>query len=404
MVALLTIGVGTAAGQTSSTVQFQSSYRAWNVWDDWQWWLPDKCTLTQQIYGSEPSAQGRYPVLLYLHGYVADTLGNLEGQRVAELAASQGFVAAAFTYESSVVWSTAAADKNARCMFDPDSNGNALANVCARPKADCSRGVVVAGFSSGGAIAARAANFSPQVRAGWLLGVNGPAVPEALAPPAGSRALPNNRIRISVGRSDIDGNDLTALNMLTGRSCSASPCLGPDGSGYYVVEHSEVADGVADHCWWQSVNLVVPTNSCTSPPTFDPGFPPPGTAPWSLTTNLDWLRAALEAAGDSDSLPSPPPKDFSFGKVKRNKRKGTAKLTVRVPGPGGLELAKSKRVKGDEQTAEGGGREKLSVKSRRGALKRLNAQGEVKVNAKVTYTPTGGSPNTEDKKIKLVKR
>ena len=38
MVALLTIGVGTAAGQTSSTVQFQSSYRAWNVWDDWQWW------------------------------------------------------------------------------------------------------------------------------------------------------------------------------------------------------------------------------------------------------------------------------------------------------------------------------------------------------------------------------
>ena len=79
---------------------------------------------------------------------------------------------------------------------------------------------------------------------------------------------------------------------------------------------------------------------------FDPGFPPPGTAPWSLTTNLDWLRAALEAAGDSDSLPSPPPKDFSFGKVKKNKRKGTAKLTVKVPGPGELELAKTQEGQG----------------------------------------------------------
>ena len=30
---------------------------------------------------------------------------------------------------------------------------------------------------------------------------------------------------------------------------------------------------------------------------------------------------------------APPSNDFSFGKVKRNKKKGTAKLTVRVPGP-----------------------------------------------------------------------
>lgn len=288
---LLTIGAGTAAAQTPSTVQFQSSYRAWNTWDDWKWWLPDKCTLTQQIYGSEPSAPGRYPVLLYLHGTLADWGGNAEGRRVAELAASQGFVAAAFTYDSWVASTAPAIDSNARCMFSPSSNGNALANVCARPKADCSRGVVVAGFSAGGAIAARSANFSPQVRAGWLLGVTGPAIPEALASPAGTRALPNNRIRITVGRSDV--SDYTALNRLTGRSCSASPCLGTDGSGYYVVENAEVADGVADHCWWQSVNRWVPTNSCTWTPTFDPGFPPPGTAPWAMMTNLNWLRAAL---------------------------------------------------------------------------------------------------------------
>lgn len=36
-------------------------------------------------------------------------------------------------------------------------------------------------------------------------------------------------------------------------------------------------------------------------------------------------------------------RSFSLGKVKENKRKGTAKLTVKVPGPGELELAKNKR-------------------------------------------------------------
>ena len=291
VLALLTTGVETAAGQTSSTVQFQSSYRAYGYWDEWKSWLPDKCTQTQPVYGSEPAAPGRYPVLLYLHGTLADWGGNVEGRRVAELAASQGFVTAAFTYDSSVVNAISGIDGNARCMFSPGSNGNALANVCARPKADCSRGVVVAGFSAGGAIAARAQNFAPQVRAAWLLGVNGPAIPEALAAPTGSRALANNRIRITVGRSDVV--DLTALNRITGLNCTASPCVGPDGSGYHVVQHSEVADGTADHCWWQSVNRWAPTNSCTWTPTFDPGFPPPAGAPGSLTTNLNWLRGTL---------------------------------------------------------------------------------------------------------------
>jgi hypothetical protein len=96
--------------------------------------------------------------------------------------------------------------------------------------------------------------------------------------------------------------------------------------------------------------------------------------------------------------------DFSFGKVKRNKRKGTAKLTVRVPGAGELDLAKTKKVKADDEAAEDAGKEKLSIKPRRKAKKKLNAKGRAKVKANVTYTPDGGTPNTEDKKIKLVKR
>jgi lysophospholipase L1-like esterase len=103
--------------------------------------------------------------------------------------------------------------------------------------------------------------------------------------------------------------------------------------------------------------------------------------------------------------PEPPPSnDFSFGKVKKNKKRGTAKLTVRVPGPGELDLAKTQRVKADDESAEDAGRERLRVEARRKARKKLNTKGKANVKAKVTFIPDGGSPNAGDKKVKLVKR
>jgi hypothetical protein len=300
--ATLVTGAGVAAAQTSPTVQFQSTYRAYNLWDDWKWWQPDKCTETKVLAGSEPAAPGRYPVLLYTHGMLADWGGNAEGKGVAELAAAEGFVAAAPEYDSWLGLNEAAVERNAKCIFGDGASGNALDQVCARPKADCSKGVVVAGFSLGGAIASRAANFAP-VRAAWLMGVSGPAITPALAAPAGTRALANERLRITVGRSDVEvrspttwqvtGLDVAALDAMTGMSCSATRCLREDGSGYYVVDHSEVADGVADHCYWQSVTLQAPANSCSWTPRFEPGFRPPATGPWSLAANLGWLRSRL---------------------------------------------------------------------------------------------------------------
>jgi hypothetical protein len=267
----------------------------------WEGYKPpdaDKCSVIQPIHGSEPAAPGRYPVFIYLHGTLANWGGNAEGRGVAELAAAQGFVAAAFTY-GLVAPSRTSIDGHAKCMFSPGSAGNALAEVCGRPKADCSHGVAVAGFSAGGAMAARANNFSAQVRAAWVIGVHGPATdPAAIAAPVGTRALPDDRLRINVGRSDVQstdpsGVDLAGLNQLTGLRCSASPCLRANGSGYVVVQHAEVADGVADHCYWQRINRLVPTNSCTWKPTFDPGFLQPSTRLWSLNVNLAWLRAQL---------------------------------------------------------------------------------------------------------------
>jgi hypothetical protein len=90
--------------------------------------------------------------------------------------------------------------------------------------------------------------------------------------------------------------------------------------------------------------------------------------------------------------------------VKKNKRKGTAKPTVNVRGAGELDLAKTKKVKADDESAEDAGKEKLSIKPKGKAKKRLNDKGKAKVNAAITYTPDSGEPNTERKKIKLVKR
>jgi hypothetical protein len=114
-----------------------------------------------------------------------------------------------------------------------------------------------------------------------------------------------------------------------------------------------------------------------------------------------WLLAVTRPDTPPDTtLPS---NDFSFGKVKKNKRKGTVKLTVKVPGPGELELAKTKKVKPDDEDAEAG-KEKLRVKPRRKAKRNLNRRGEAKVRAEVTYTPSGGTPSTKGKRIKLIKR
>jgi hypothetical protein len=99
-----------------------------------------------------------------------------------------------------------------------------------------------------------------------------------------------------------------------------------------------------------------------------------------------------------------PSNEFSFGNVKKNKRKGTAKLTAVVPGAGVLHLAATKKVKSDDEVAENEGEETLKVKPKGKSKRKLSETGKAKVEAEVTYTPDGGEPNTQAKRVKLVKR
>lgn len=98
-------------------------------------------------------------------------------------------------------------------------------------------------------------------------------------------------------------------------------------------------------------------------------------------------------------------------KPKFDKKKGTAVMSVEVPGPGELVLS-GKGIKGEPGGArvrgarpvDAAGTVKLKVKPDGKTKKKLKKKGEAKVTAKVTFTPTGGTPNTVTKKLKLVKK
>jgi hypothetical protein len=107
-----------------------------------------------------------------------------------------------------------------------------------------------------------------------------------------------------------------------------------------------------------------------------------------------------------------PDNRFRFVKLRRNLRKGTAVLVVRVPGAGGVRLAKNRKLRGAGVRARKAGNVKLRIRPRgkpRRRLARRSRKGRKKVarlrvKARVTYRPAGGSPRTKVKRFKLVRK
>jgi Tol biopolymer transport system component len=99
-----------------------------------------------------------------------------------------------------------------------------------------------------------------------------------------------------------------------------------------------------------------------------------------------------------------PPNDFSFGLLKKNKRKGTAKLSINVPGAGEIALAQTAKLKPDTERSAGAEGVVLDLKPRGKAKRKLKRKGSAKVLAQVTFTPDNGRPNTQEKRLKLKRR
>jgi len=102
--------------------------------------------------------------------------------------------------------------------------------------------------------------------------------------------------------------------------------------------------------------------------------------------------------------PPLPSNQFRFGKVRLNRKRGTATVSVILPGPGIVTLAGSKKVKRASKVAKAAGTIKLLVKAKGRAQRSLKTKGKVKLKARFTFAPTGGTPASRTKSLRLVRK
>ena len=100
---------------------------------------------------------------------------------------------------------------------------------------------------------------------------------------------------------------------------------------------------------------------------------------------------------------------FTVDAIRRNKKNGTATLTVTVAHAGeltgagkGVKVANAATI---SKTVTAPGSVQLLIKANgKKTKKKLNSTGKVKVKPKITYTPTGGETVTKPVNVKLIKR
>ena len=272
--------------QTLTTTSFTATYTG-------QGNNATTCNTTFNISGQEPSTTGTFPVFIYTIG-TSETFTNASATAAVAAMASRGFVAATVAYNSGSFSGCSTISGKARCIFNGASSTTALATLCRRAKADCSKGVVVGGFSQGAVIATLAKNFDSRVQAAWGMGdgVRYSIFNLTSCMGNGNRTLTSDRLRAVDGEKDQfigpnAGNVRSQFLTLTGLSCgnTATSCLQSNGSGWYIVQNAQVGDGSADHCYMRR------TGDCGgSQNSLDAGWQT-GTAPWTLNANLDWLAS-----------------------------------------------------------------------------------------------------------------
>jgi hypothetical protein len=157
-----------------------------------------------------------------------------------------------------------------------------------------------------------------------------------------------------------------------------------------------------------------------SSPTVDAGLADPLIGATDLDGNARSLPSCLGGAAAPDigayelvpttacpRLPIAPPAAkpsnlVGFGKLKRNRRKGTALLAIRVPGPGSLTLSGKGLVR-RHASPRAAGTVELAVKAKGGAGKKLKARGYLAVSAVVSFTPLGGDAASVTRRLKLLR-
>ena len=261
--------------------------------------------IDRQLWGIEPDAAGTYPVFMYFVGWGGSHLFHT-AQTVVQQMASKGFVAATIGYTNAVTDAIdcIGTEWKAYCAFDRSLSGSAVSQLCSRPKADCSKGIVVMGHSLGGGVAIVAKNYNSNVQAVVSIGAAEQPLlgsTECFRPfPSGQppRALPNSRHLALAGQVELFGMGPPALDVVTGLSCgtgfecAVNPAEPMPTAGWLRVPNARMTDGLAGHCYMLVGNAWSPlgyNDYCLSE-TLEPNWAPPAAYPWSLVPTLNWLK------------------------------------------------------------------------------------------------------------------
>lgn len=268
----------------SSQTSFAATYSGASV-------LGGTCGSTYNISGVEPTTAGTYPVFVYMVG-TSETYNNAAAMAAVNNMAAKGYVAATIEYANSQFGNCAVLSGKASCVFSPNSAASAVTQLCSRAKADCSKGIVVAGFSQGSILAILAKNYDSRVQAAYGMGSNVQYSTYDLRACVadGNRTLQSDRLRAVNGELDnFSGGTASAarsqLQELTGLDCgsTAYSCFNSNNSGWIIVKNNQVADRSADHCYMRA------TGDCFgSQGSLDKGWQS-GTVNWQLDANLQWL-------------------------------------------------------------------------------------------------------------------
>lgn len=123
------------------------------------------------------------------------------------------------------------------------------------------------------------------------------------------------------------------------------------------------------------------------------------------TCQLDLGQARAATAGFAADPSVCPPRKLKLKKLRRNRKKGIGKLTIKAGGKGKVVLKGSKKVRKFKRKVGKKGKGKIRIKPRGKAAKRLRKKGKVKIKVKLVYRPGGDCPNKKTtRKVKLVRK
>jgi hypothetical protein len=126
-------------------------------------------------------------------------------------------------------------------------------------------------------------------------------------------------------------------------------------------------------------------------------------APGSYPVKVTVADAVGKTATSAGTILVKARNHFTIGKLKRNRKKGTATLTIGIPEPGAI-VASGKGIKKATVRAAKGGSVKVPLKAVGGSLKRLKAKGKLKAKLRIAYSPVGGDTSIQRHSVTLQKK